>query len=93
MKEEKLKYAGIKGVPVIKAIGSSEKLFTGSWRVFRPVVNMKKCKRCKICYVVCPESAIQWKNSRPVINYHTCKGCLVCVKECPFAAMNVRREK
>ena len=31
---------------------------TGSWRVFRPVVNKEKCNACGLCSLYCPDNAI-----------------------------------
>jgi len=31
---------------------------TGTWRVFRPVVDKEKCKGCGICANECPKKAI-----------------------------------
>ena len=39
--------------PKVGAMGK-----TGSWRVFRPTLDKKKCVKCLRCWIFCPESAI-----------------------------------
>ena len=75
---------------VIKEPGSSKKNKTGSWRTFRPVRDKKKCTKCGLCWIFCPDNAID-KNFN--INYDYCKGCLICVRECPFNALTVKKEE
>ncbi len=88
MKEEsELKYERLKGVPHIREPGNSVRRNTGEWKVFMPEIDMKKCIRCKTCWLVCPESAIAWTKNGPKIDYHLCKGCLVCHNECPVRAI------
>jgi len=31
---------------------------TGTWRVFKPVVDKDKCNQCGLCEMYCPDSAI-----------------------------------
>lgn len=76
---------------IITEPGSSVKNKTGNWRVFRPVKDQKKCTKCGICWMYCPDSAIDSKNFN--VNYDYCKGCLICVKECPFKAFTVKKEE
>ncbi len=65
---------------------------TGSWRVFRPVLHEDKCIKCWMCWIFCPEGAID-KKEFPEINYDYCKGCGVCANECPVNAIEMRREE
>lgn len=78
--------------PVISFVANSYLKKTGTWRVFKPVVNYQKCKNCRLCYIYCPESAIKWENNLPVIDYENCKGCLICAQECPLKAIGISRE-
>ncbi|MGB9703409.1 MAG: 4Fe-4S dicluster domain-containing protein [Candidatus Micrarchaeales archaeon] len=66
---------------------------TGEWRVERPVIDYKKCKNCLVCFMYCPEGAIEIKNGKVKINYKYCKGCGVCVNECPLKAIHFESEK
>jgi 2-oxoacid:acceptor oxidoreductase delta subunit (pyruvate/2-ketoisovalerate family) len=91
IEEKKLVYERVRGVPHIREPGSSVRRNTGEWRMFRPEINLGRCIRCKTCWMVCPESAIDWKRGSssegPVIDYQLCKGCLVCFNECPVKAI------
>ena len=76
---------------VIKEPGSSKKNKTGNWRTFKPVKDPKKCTKCGLCWMFCPDHAIDSKNFE--INYDYCKGCLICVRECPVKAITVEKQK
>lgn len=65
---------------------------TGLWRVLRPVVDEEKCKKCKICWKFCPDSAIKLVDGVPVIDLRYCKGCGICAHECPQKCIVMARE-
>jgi pyruvate ferredoxin oxidoreductase gamma subunit len=66
---------------------------TGTWRVFRPVIDLARCTRCWICFVRCPDGAIALDaDDTPRIDDDVCKGCLICVEECPTGAITSTRE-
>ncbi len=47
---------------------------TGTWRVYRPVINYSKCTKCGICWLYCPENVIEWLEDKNVrIDYNYCK--------------------
>lgn len=70
---------------------------TGSWRSYRPEVDIEKCIACGICAKICPDSAASLKEMKgklkAQINYNYCKGCGLCAKECPVKAIDMKREK
>ena len=77
--------------PVEGSVGS-----TGIWRSFRPVIDQEKCKRCLLCWLYCPETAIKRvgeDHMQVVIDYTYCKGCGICANECPFKAITMVREE
>jgi len=77
---------------------------TGTWRVFRPIIDQDRCIRCLICWMYCPEPAIKildkpykTKQGREYkitleIDYNHCKGCGICVQECPVKAIEFVEE-
>ncbi|HEX17565.1 MAG: ferredoxin [Thermoplasmata archaeon] len=66
---------------------------TGSWRVFKPVLDKEKCVRCLRCWIFCPEGAIKRLDDDSVeIDYDYCKGCGICARECKVKAIVMERE-
>ena len=63
---------------------------TGSWRVFRPVVDKEKCNACGLCALYCPDCAI---NDELEIDLNFCKGCGICANVCPKKAIEMVREE
>ncbi|MBU0898597.1 MAG: 4Fe-4S binding protein [Nanoarchaeota archaeon] len=92
IEESKLRYERIRGVPHLRDPGNSVRSGTYKWRVFKPVWDMKKCTKCKQCWLFCPDTAIGWKG-KPVWDKQTCKGCLVCVNVCPVKAITAVRDE
>lgn len=79
--------------PSIEVAATSALRSTEGWRVFRPEIELAQCTRCFICFVLCPEGAIELDEQHyPVVDYAHCKGCLVCVTECPPKAISEVRE-
>lgn len=72
-----------KGAPVMLANASARSNKTGTWRIYTPEIDYKRCIRCRTCYVFCPHGAIDWVKGKPVINYTFCKGCMICGDNCP----------
>jgi 2-oxoacid:acceptor oxidoreductase delta subunit (pyruvate/2-ketoisovalerate family) len=90
---EKIEYLGKEGIPYVEAKGNSIERDVGSWRVFRPVIDKKKCIKCRQCWIACPESAISFdKDGKPIIDYSICKGCMVCAENCPVECIKKVRE-
>lgn len=71
--------------PVAGAAGK-----TGTWRVFRPVVDKEKCNACGLCATYCPDAAI---DEDLKIDLDFCKGCGICANECPKKAITMVREE
>jgi pyruvate ferredoxin oxidoreductase gamma subunit len=81
------------GAPVIHAAGNSPARHTGSWRIFRPVIDRDACTRCGICFALWPDAAIGLDAAAyPVIDYDNCKGCMMCYQECPVRCIHEERE-
>ena len=83
--EDKVK--GWKDVPrggLILDAGNALDYETGDWRTYRPVWHPDRCINCFLCWVYCPDSAIEVKDGKVVgIDYKHCKGCGICANECP----------
>jgi pyruvate ferredoxin oxidoreductase delta subunit len=71
--------------PTVGAAGK-----TGTWRVFRPVVDKEKCNACGLCATYCPDAVI---NPDLEIDLNFCKGCGICANECPKKAIEMVREE
>ncbi|MBE9501806.1 MAG: 4Fe-4S binding protein [Dehalococcoidia bacterium] len=70
--------------------GSSVAYETGDWRSSRPILDEEKCSNCLVCWVFCPDGAIQVENSKVVgIDLKHCKGCGICAEECPRKAITM----
>lgn len=81
------------GAPTVTAEPNTRLRRTGNWRVFRPVVDLSKCNQCWICFVRCPEGAIDLDaEDNPHVDFEVCKGCLICVEECPLHCIEKVRE-
>lgn len=71
-------------------IGAAGK--TGLWRQFKPVVDEKACKLCKVCILYCPENVIEIVNDQLKIDYEYCKGCGICSNVCISNAIKMAEE-
>ena len=66
---------------------------TGTWRTFRPVIDLSKCTKCNVCWKFCPDVAIRFDDEGfPVIDYDFCKGCGICEVECAPRAITMEKE-
>jgi len=73
--------------------GTSVEYETGTWRAFRPIIDMEKCNYCLDCWVYCPDGSIIVENSKIVgIDLKHCKGCGICAQECPQNAIAMIEE-
>ena len=68
---------------MLMSIGSMLWNKTGTWRNIRPVIDLKNCLQCGICWKYCPDVAIHIEDEFPVVDYEYCKGCGLCAEECP----------
>ena len=61
-------------------------------RTFRPTIDAAKCRKCMVCFLVCPDGAVVREEAGLTIDYDFCKGCGVCAHECKFGAISMGRE-
>jgi pyruvate ferredoxin oxidoreductase delta subunit len=77
----------------IAEAGTMTKVHTGSWRTYVPVMDWDKCIHCLLCWIVCPDSAIETKDGKKTgTDLYHCKGCGVCAAECPTDAIEMKLE-
>ena len=66
---------------------------TGTWRVFKPILDKDKCVKCLRCWIFCPEATIKRNKGDTVdIDYEYCKGCGICANVCKVKAITMERE-
>ena len=89
------KQRGWKEVPIAGVcwIPTTEYI-TGDWRTFRPILDPAKCNKCLMCYIYCPDGAVEWRPEIGEIefNYKYCKGCGICANECRQEAIKMALE-
>ncbi len=88
---------GWKSIPLgglILEAGNAETYETGDWRAFRPVRDQAKCTNCLLCWIFCPDGAIQVTEGKIAeIDLTHCKGCGICAHECPVDAIEMVEEE
>jgi pyruvate ferredoxin oxidoreductase delta subunit len=82
---------------VIEKAGNSIEYKTGTWRTWKPLLQLEHCTHCLLCWVYCPEEALvlrdgEYKSGKTrkeiaEIDYDYCKGCGLCIRECPVNRM------
>jgi pyruvate ferredoxin oxidoreductase delta subunit len=77
----------------IHRVTAGSPINTGTWRVFRPVLNQALCNSCKLCFWFCPDSTVIFEKDNVQIDYEHCKGCGLCAHECPKKAITMKREE
>ena len=67
---------------------------TGGWRTgVKPAVQLEKCVDCLLCWIHCPDMAVQHKKGVfQGFDYDLCKGCEVCAEVCPTGAIQMVAE-
>lgn len=70
--------------------GWSEENLTGTWRTARPVLDPDRCTGCALCWLYCPDQAIERGTFAVDLRY--CKGCGICERECKAGAIRMERE-
>jgi pyruvate ferredoxin oxidoreductase gamma subunit len=74
-------------------VGNTKRFCTGDWKSQHPVWDDKKCIKCGICSLFCPEFCInQQKDGYFRSNEFYCKGCGICAQECWTQAIKMVEE-
>ena len=78
---------------VIDKPGNASSYRTGDWKSQHPEYVYKKCIKCGLCFLFCPEGCIEPKGDGYFqADLFYCKGCALCAKECPTKAINMIEE-
>jgi pyruvate ferredoxin oxidoreductase delta subunit len=80
---------------IVKEPGSADARRTGDWRTQRPILDEKKCIKCALCWLNCPDIAIKPPNKKGyyVADLDYCKGCGICAEICPVDAITMIEEE
>lgn len=82
------------GAVVVEPANSRE-YRTGDWRTGgHPVVDTSRCTKCTLCYIYCPDGAIERSEEGYFLpNLTYCKGCGICAEECPVHCIEMTEEE
>jgi pyruvate ferredoxin oxidoreductase gamma subunit len=81
--EKALGWKDLKVGCIVTEAGNTKEFCTGDWKSQHPVWDDKKCIKCGICSLFCPEGCVKQNNEdyfRADMFY--CKGCGICAHEC-----------
>lgn len=78
---------------ILTDAGSASLRRTGDWRSERPLLDKEKCNKCGLCWLHCPDAAIDpCADGYYEINLYSCKGCGICAEICPKEAITMTEE-
>ena len=79
---------------IVTEAGNASFRKTGDWRSERPILNKEKCIKCALCWVYCPDAAIEpSEEGYYEADLHHCKGCGICASVCPGEAITMIEEE
>lgn len=79
---------------IVTEPGNARQYKSGDWRSQRPIHEFKRCIKCGLCQIYCPEGCI-FQNEEGYFDadlYH-CKGCGICARECPTGVITMVEEE
>ena len=79
---------------IVTEPGNASQYKSGDWRSQRPTYDFKKCIKCGLCSMFCPEGCIE-QNEEGYFeaNLFYCKGCGICARECWTQAIAMVEEE
>ena len=92
--ENEMTWRDIEIGAIVTEPGNARQYQTGFWRSQRPTYDFKKCIKCGMCQLFCPEGCIgQNKEGNFEADLYYCKGCGVCASECPTRVITMVEEE
>ena len=92
--EDELTWKDLEIGSILTEPGSASQYQTGTWRSERPIIDLDKCNKCGLCYIFCPDAAIEMNDEGyPEVDLFYCKGCGICAVECPKQAITQVEEE
>jgi len=92
--ENELTWKDLEIGSIVTEPGSASQYQTGDWKSQRPIFNLKRCIKCGLCFVFCPEGCIrQNADGYFEADLFYCKGCGICEVECPTQAITMVEEE
>lgn len=92
--EDELTWKDLEIGSIVTEPGSASQYQTGTWRSERPIIDLDKCNKCGLCYIFCPDAAIEMSDEGyPEVDLFYCKGCGICAVECPKQAITQVEEE
>ncbi len=92
--ENELTWKDLEIGAIVTEPGNASQYKTGDWRSQRPTYDFKKCIKCGICSIFCPEGCVE-PNEEGYFeaNMFYCKGCGICARECWTQAITMVEEE
>ncbi|MFH1651622.1 MAG: 4Fe-4S binding protein [Chloroflexota bacterium] len=94
--EHELTWKDIEIGAVVTEPGSARANQTGFWRSQRPTYDHRKCIRCGLCALYCPEGCVRPMPEKGGVfeaDFYWCKGCGLCARECPTRVITMVEEE
>lgn len=93
-KESELTWKDFEIGYIVAEPGNARQYRSGDWRSQRPTYDSKKCIKCAICQLFCPEGCIsQNEEGHFEADLFYCKGCGICARECPTKVITMVEEE
>ena len=93
-REDELTWRDIEIGSIVVEPGNACQYKTGAWRSQWPSYEFKRCIKCGLCAIFCPEGCIgQNTEGYFEADPYYCKGCGICARECPTGVITMKEEE